>query len=100
MGGGIGDLFNVYAASHSKFYDIWGFELLFFFIINVIFLNIIFGIIIDTFAALRDEAKEREDDQLNICYVCGYSRVDMSKESIDFDDHIAEDHTPWKYIYF
>ena len=67
---------------------------------NVILLNIIFGIIIDTFSALRESAKERLLDLHNVCFVCGYSRLDFGRTGLDFDKHLEVDHNPWKYIYF
>jgi hypothetical protein len=43
-------------------------------IIILLFFNIIFGIIIDTFAGLRDEAAAMDEDMRNICYICGIDR--------------------------
>ena len=45
--------------NQSKWWIKWAIEITFFMLINVISLNIIFGIIIDTFAELRDAQKER-----------------------------------------
>ena len=45
-----------------------------FIIINVIFMNIIFGIIIDTFAELRDKNTKREQDIENVCFICSLDR--------------------------
>ena len=60
-GGGIGDVLVIpsfdsknYAYSRRFFFD-----LLFFILIVIILLNIIFGIIIDTFAELRDQKRFR-----------------------------------------
>ena len=49
-----------------------------FVIINLVFLNIIFGIIIDTFAELRDKKKKIEMNKLNICFVCSLDRKTVS----------------------
>jgi len=48
------------------------FDTLFFVLLLTIMLNIVFGIIIDTFADLRTLKKEKEDDMLNSCFVCRY----------------------------
>lgn len=37
-------------------------------------MNIIFGIIIDTFAALRDEKNMKDNDENNKCFICGLDR--------------------------
>jgi hypothetical protein len=57
-GGGIADSAVLYNYENKKVYAKSLFDLLFFFLINVISLNIIFGIIIDTFSELRSDGKE------------------------------------------
>lgn len=100
QGGGIGDMMAIQSHEHKQYWSLQAVQLLFFFVINVIFLNIIFGVIIDTFAALREENNERDEDMLNICYVCGSSRTDFSAESKDFDYHLLKQHDLWTYVYF
>ena len=60
QGGGIGDIMDFLSHSDKDYWGTFLYQMLFFFIINVIFLNIIFGVIIDTFAELREESKARE----------------------------------------
>lgn len=60
-GGGIADIQDPYAYGSWKFFLKQVFDLSFFIIINVIALNIIFGIIIDTFGEMRAELQERKD---------------------------------------
>ncbi len=48
------------------------FDLTFFFIVIVIIIqNLIFGVIIDTFAALRAEKNHKEEVLKNTCFICG-----------------------------
>lgn len=47
------------------------YDLLFFFIVIIIVLNLIFGVIIDTFADLRSEKQQKELILKNTCFVCG-----------------------------
>jgi hypothetical protein len=54
------------------------FDLTFFLIVIVILLNIIFGIIIDTFAELRDKKHSMEEDMKNICFICNINRQTVS----------------------
>lgn len=37
----------------------------------IIILNVVFGVIVDTFAALRQEKQDREELARNNCCVCG-----------------------------
>ena len=55
-GGGIGEtlLYPSYTSETYKFMARFVFDLLFFFLINTIYLDILFGIIIDTFEELRN----------------------------------------------
>ena len=100
QGGGVGDIMNFVSINHKDYWGIFIYQMLFFLLINIIFLNIIFGVIIDTFAELREAASAREDDEEHICYVCGLSRKDFSAESKDFEHHLEYEHNPWDYIYF
>lgn len=47
------------------------YDLLFFFIVIIIVLNLIFGVIIDTFADLRSEKQNSEEILKNSCFICG-----------------------------
>lgn len=51
------------------FYDVTCFM-----IVNVVFMNIIFGIIIDAFAVLRDENEKKLEMKENFCFVCSLDR--------------------------
>ena len=94
-GGGIGDNLTALENDDKHFFKYLIFVMFFFFIVNVIALNVIFGIIIDTFSELRDLQDQRKFDRHNICFVCGFSREDFSKYNADFDKHIEEKHYPW-----
>lgn len=47
------------------------YDLLFFFVVIIIVLNLIFGVIIDTFADLRSEKQSSEEILKNSCFICG-----------------------------
>lgn len=79
------------------------FNMLFFFTCIVILMNIIFGVIIDTFDALRQKQQEIDDDIHNRCFICNFeaSKFDRkANEGISFQKHIKEDHTMWNYVFF
>jgi hypothetical protein len=44
----------------------------------IIMFNILFGIVIDTFAALRDEKSFKDMDMNNICFICAIDRSTVS----------------------
>ena len=45
----------------------------------LLFTNIVSGIMIDTFAELRDERQKIEDDKKNMCFICGLDRATLEK---------------------
>ena len=56
------------------------FDLSFFLIVIVLMLNIIFGVVLDAFAELRDTDKARKDDIERRCLVCGLERYKLETE--------------------
>ena len=41
-------------------------------LVKVILLNVLFGIIIDSFAELRDQKSKRDNDMVNVCFICNH----------------------------
>ena len=101
-GGGIGDValpenFHNSKSYHTKLIFTASFHI----IIIIIMLNIVFGIIIDTFAELRDEKKAIFEDQEDKCFICNMERyVFFEGDGEGFDAHVANDHNMWNYIYY
>ena len=59
-----------------------------------------FGIIIDTFAQLRDERNAIEIDQRNKCFICNIDRYIFDQEADGVDHHTDHDHNMWNYIFY
>ncbi|KAL4441627.1 hypothetical protein ABPG74_021559 [Tetrahymena malaccensis] len=76
------------------------FDVSWFAMINVIFINIIFGVIIDTFGQLRDKKREVIEDMKNVCFICGLERYMFDKHADGFNNHIERDHQLWNYIFY
>lgn len=96
-GGGIGD--NLFHTVGIRLLI----DLSFYFCVTIALLNIIFGIIIDTFGELRDNKNERLDDTYNICFICGVDKqtFDRASDKGDgFEQHIKNDHHMWNYLYY
>jgi hypothetical protein len=81
--------------------DRYWLDLAFFIIILIVLLNIIFGIIIDTFSELREEKKEKEEDIQEKCFICniGKAKFDMQGSGV-FTRHIETEHSMWAYLNF
>ena len=70
-GGGIGDVLRSPSIEEPWYIIRVLYDMLFFFIVIVIVLNLIFGVIIDTFADLRAEKQQKEEILKNSCFICG-----------------------------
>ncbi|KRX66923.1 Inositol 1,4,5-trisphosphate receptor itr-1, partial [Trichinella sp. T9] len=99
-GGGIGDVLRKPHPQEPLFYMRILYDLSFYFILIVIVLNLIFGVIIDTFADLRNEKQENEEIIRNTCFICGLERSHFENKPVSFDEHIKNDHNIWNYFYF
>ncbi|EGR28280.1 inositol -trisphosphate receptor, putative [Ichthyophthirius multifiliis] len=99
-GGGIGESFDQVYPGQNQYYGRFIFELSFFLVIIVIWLNIIFGIIIDTFAELRDIKYFKDNDSKNKCFICNQDRADFYNLGINFQKHIEKEHHLWNYLAF
>lgn len=99
------------------------YDLLFYFIVIIIVLNLIFGVIIDTFADLRSEKQKKEEILKTTCFICcechgrthhaeqricspgtcvltGLERDKFDNKTVSFEEHIKLEHNIWNYLYF
>lgn len=78
-------------------------DVMFFFSMQVILLNLIAGVIITTFGQLREEKDAKELDTSEFCFMCGIEKQTFdraSKEPDGFKRHIKIDHNMWNYTFF
>ncbi|XP_031782791.1 inositol 1,4,5-trisphosphate receptor isoform X4 [Nasonia vitripennis] len=99
-GGGIGDILRAPSSTEPLFVARVVYDLLFFFIVIIIVLNLIFGVIIDTFADLRSEKQQKELILKNTCFICGLNRSAFDNKTVSFEEHIKHEHNMWHYLYF
>ncbi|KAI6200598.1 Inositol 1,4,5-trisphosphate receptor [Aphelenchoides besseyi] len=99
-GGGIGDVLR--NVDPQEPYFLWRimYDLSFYIVLIVIVLNLIFGVIIDTFGDLRTEKNEKEDILKNTCFICGLERGRFDNKAITFEEHNENEHNLWHYLYF
>ena len=89
----------------------WAFQFSFFVIVIVVQLNMIFGIILDTFSELRGIHSAKLTNMQNTCFICGLDRFTFDIKSKragrsmvigngeqGFERHIHEDHNMWAYV--
>jgi len=96
-GGGIGDAFD-----HSTDVRLI-LDFSFFAIVLIILLNVIMGMIIDTFSSLRAEKNKKDVDTEEVCFICNIGKqvFDRASDEPDgFKTHVKIDHNMWNYLYF
>ncbi|XP_052007974.1 inositol 1,4,5-trisphosphate receptor type 2 [Xyrauchen texanus] len=99
-GGGIADVLRKLSKEEPMFPARVVYDLLFFFIVIIIVLNLIFGVIIDTFADLRSEKQRKEEILKTSCFICGLERDKFDNKTVSFEEHIKSEHNMWHYLYF
>uniref|UniRef100_A0A0N4ZIS5 Inositol 1,4,5-trisphosphate receptor n=1 Tax=Parastrongyloides trichosuri TaxID=131310 RepID=A0A0N4ZIS5_PARTI len=99
-GGGIGDVLRNVSPDEESFHMRIIYDLSFFVVLIIIVLNLIFGVIIDTFGDLRSEKNEREDVLKNTCFICGLERGKFDNHSVSFETHRNNEHNLWHYLFF
>ena len=85
-----------------KILGVLAFSLLFYLLMGVIMMNIVTGITIDTFGALREETNARAAYMSNTAFVSEFTRNEYSDLGVDFsfDRLIDEEQHLWNYVYF
>ncbi|XP_032555407.1 inositol 1,4,5-trisphosphate receptor type 1 isoform X5 [Chiroxiphia lanceolata] len=99
-GGGVGDVLRKPSKEEPLFAARVIYDLLFFFMVIIIVLNLIFGVIIDTFADLRSEKQKKEEILKTTCFICGLERDKFDNKTVTFEEHIKEEHNMWHYLCF
>lgn len=76
------------------------FDLLFFIVLGVLLFNMVTGIIVDTFASLREETESREAILREETFISGLMSDDLEKASTSFAQIQNLDQNVWNYVYY
>jgi len=99
-GGGVGDALEQPEWSNNLYWPRYINDISFFFLINIIGMNIFFGIIIDSFAEKRDEDNSNDEEITGQCFICGLSKSKFEVENVPWKDHIFSQHNMHAYLAF
>lgn len=100
--GGIGDIMpkrNPHINTVG-FYGRFLIDFIFFVIVILLFLNMINGIIINTFSQLREEQETKKLDVENNCFICNLDKNTFQKRKIQFIHHVTKQHGIKDYLLF
>lgn len=67
---------------------------------GILFSNIVSGIMLDSFASLREKTQELETDKSDFCYICNVSRERLEKKGLKFHEHTRKKHYLWNYVFY
>ena len=99
-GGDIGALLNPTSPGEfGKYMSKIVYEFSFYVVVITVLLNVIFGIIIDTFAQLREAHALKREKMLETCFICSVDRFTLDQEGGGFQRHVKKDHHMWSYLY-
>ena len=73
------------------------------FFILILIGGIFLGIIIDSFAQLREKKAKVIEDKNTVCFICGETKNDIDQKGSvrqDFRHHVRYKHHLWDYLFF
>lgn len=100
MGGGMGDNLGIIAWESKDFWVRFFFSIFHYIIFPIVMLNIVAGIIIDTFADLREQAAQLNYDLENVCLICSKEKNAINRDEGTFKQHCTQTHRVFDYMYY
>ena len=76
------------------------FDVTYFLICIIIMIDLVFGIILGTFAEMREQERIQVMDKYNHCFICDETRANLEKNKEDFKTHNEITHNLWNYTYY
>jgi len=99
-GGGVGDIMDTVFNTQSQFVGRIFYDITFFALVIICLLNIVFGVIIDTFGELRDQKSDTETKMKGECFICSLDQSILQRKGKGFENHVKRDHNMWQYLFY
>ena len=96
--GGSGMGFGIKKLGQAGFYTEFILEMLIFILVMLVLMNMITGIIVDSFQKLREKKNEENELKENTCYICSLHREKFEKRGIKFENHTEQEHNVINYF--
>ena len=91
---------NIWELEGSNLYLRFFFDNFFNLLEIQIMLNMVAGIIIDEFGALKEKLSLRDEDMEQTCFVCGIDRDKLERSKNGFEFHYKIEHNMWNYLFY
>eukprot|EP00658_Telonema_sp_P-2_P015843 TRINITY_DN1611_c0_g1_i7.p1 TRINITY_DN1611_c0_g1~~TRINITY_DN1611_c0_g1_i7.p1 ORF type:complete len:2287 (+),score=713.24 TRINITY_DN1611_c0_g1_i7:154-6861(+) len=99
--GGVADVLVEEEWDSSTYWSRAVFDLTFYILVILLLLNVILGVIIDAFAALRSKNEKLKKEQRSRCLICDIKRTKFENlSSVGFQTHVKKEHNLWNYVFF
>ena len=95
-GGGMG--FGIKKIEQKGFFIEFFLEMVNFILVSLVFMNMITGIIVDSFGSVREKKNEDNEIKENTCYICSLHREKFEKNGIKFENHKEQEHNVINYF--
>jgi hypothetical protein len=82
----------------GKYLFRWFYNLAYFILIIILMLEMVFGIIVETFRELRIDQQKHDADKHDKCFICGIKRDEIEKIKKNFEEHVNVEHNLWNYV--
>jgi inositol 1,4,5-triphosphate receptor type 3 len=97
-GAGISDDLSKIGFDDPLFYGRFFYDMVFFIIVKLLLLNMINGIIVQTFSDLRESDDMKQEDRKGQCFICSIEKKEFEKQNVDFDNHVRITHSVTQYV--
>ena len=96
--GGAGMGFGIKKLDQKGFFIEFFLEMCNFILVSLVFMNMITGIIVDSFGSVREKKNEDNEIKENTCYICSLHREKFEKNGIKFENHTEVEHNVINYF--
>ena len=93
------DIMQSRSSEEPSYYFVLIYQFTYYILVITVLLNVIFGIIIDTFGELRTKGAQTKRQMENTCFICGVERFVLDTRGGGFQRHIDHDHNMWSYLF-
>eukprot|EP00040_Diaphanoeca_grandis_P002750 m.22601 g.22601 ORF g.22601 m.22601 type:complete len:2904 (-) comp13869_c0_seq1:198-8909(-) len=99
-GGGFGEALPFDPFAYDNVVPRFFFDVTYFLIVSIILMNVVFGIIVDTFSELREEKSQNDAAMKSECFICSCHASDFERFGNGFVTHTKHEHNMWDYLFF
>ena len=98
--GGIGEELKQMTKKDEEYNLRFTFDFVFFITVNVLLMDLMLAVIVDSFGAKRSDEQSRLTERESQCFICGITKTTFDKEGVSWPQHIYCQHNMHAYLAF